>query len=104
MTTITEQIEGDKISIHMRGHAGYRKENDIVCAAESILMRTLLDSMDGVKCEANEEEAEVKMEAPLTPGNILIWNAIRNGYELLQEEYPQNVKMARLRGEKEKNM
>lgn len=93
MTKIQDDLEGMKIKITMSGHAGYAKENDVVCAAESILMYTLLESLKGAEYRSDEKNAFVEITAPRNRENILIWKTIKRGYRLLEKEYPQNVKI-----------
>lgn len=93
MTRIKTKYMGERMLITMSGHAGYNPGNDIVCAAESILMRTLLEVLDGASARYEEKEAYIEIEAPVNPANILIWDTIRTGYKLLEKEYPKNVKI-----------
>ena len=95
MTHIKTNYEGTNMRITMTGHAGYNPGNDIVCAAESILMRTLLESLEGANARYDEKEAYVEIVAPVNPVNILIWDTIKNGYQLLEKKYPKNVKLHR---------
>lgn len=95
MTHIKTHYEGTNMRITMIGHAGYNPGNDIVCAAESILMRTLLESLEEVSTKYDEKEAYVEIVAPVNPVNILIWDTIKKGYQLLEKKYPQNVKLHR---------
>lgn len=95
MTHIKTNYEGANMRITMTGHAGYNPGNDIVCAAESILMRTLLESLEGASTRYDEKEAYVEIVAPVNPVNILIWDTIKKGYRLLEKKYPQNVKLHR---------
>ena len=91
--------------IQMSGHAEYAEQGkDIVCSAASILLYTLADTV--IK---NEEmlihEPRIKIEAenvcyvqcipkPEYRANIsTIYQTILNGFELLQEGYPDNLKI-----------
>ena len=95
MTHIKTQYKGENMRITMAGHAGYQPGNDIVCAAESILMRTLIEGLEGANTKYREREAFIEIVAPVSPVNILIWDTIRKGYELLEKKYPKNVKLYR---------
>lgn len=95
MTHIKTKYEGANMRITMTGHAGYNPGNDIVCAAESILMRTLLEGLEEASTKYDEKEAYVEIVAPVNPVNILIWDTIKKGYKLLEKKYPQNVKLHR---------
>lgn len=95
MTHIKTKYEGANMRITMTGHAGYNPGNDIVCAAESILMRTLLEGLEEASTKYDEKEAYVEIVAPVNPVNILIWDTIKKGYQLLEKKYPQNVKLHR---------
>lgn len=95
MTHIKTNYEGTNMRITMTGHAGYNPGNDIVCAAESILMRTLLEGLEEASTKYDEKEAYVEIVAPVNPVNILVWETIKKGYQLLEKKYPQNVKLHR---------
>ena len=95
MTHIKTKCEGTNMRITMTAHAGYNPGNDIVCAAESILMRTLLESLEGASARYDEKEAYMEIVAPVNPVNILVWDTIKKGYRLLEKKYPQNVKLHR---------
>lgn len=95
MTHIKTNYEGTNMRITMTGHAGYNPGNDIVCAAESILMRTLLEGLEEASTKYDEKEAYVEIVAPVNPVNILVWDTIKKGYRLLEKKYPQNVKLHR---------
>lgn len=92
MTNITIKEEKDKVIIDLIGHAGYNPGNDVVCAAISILTYTLLNELANSK---------VPFKHKVSPGKVHIETkripAIRTvitGWRLLEEAYPEHVKLA----------
>lgn len=92
--------------IEMEEHAEYaEKGKDIVCAAASILLYTLADTIDRSekmlwnKPRIRIDEQKVKAFVQCVPkpeyeGNIaLIYQTVLNGLQLLAAEYPENVSM-----------
>ena len=90
-------------SVTMNGHAGSgEKGHDLVCAAVSILTFMLASIVEGAErgtqiqsatAELNDGEALISCE-PI--GNYsypikLIFDTICTGFDILAEEYPENV-------------
>lgn len=95
MTIIEEQENRGCIVVVATGHAGYSANNDPVCAAVSILMHTLAENFkETAKIELKEEVPMAVIVFERSLKNIMTYRIIRKGFELLQEAYPDNVKIA----------
>lgn len=95
MTIIKEQEENGCIVVIATGHAGYSANNDPVCAAVSILIHSLAENFKGIaKIELKEEVPMAVFVFERNLKNIMTYRIIRKGLELLQEAYPDNVKIA----------
>ena len=94
MTIIKEREESGCIVITVSGHAGYSDKNDPVCAAVSILIHTLAENLKGTaKIELKEDVPMAVFVFERNLKNIMTYRIIRKGLELLQEEYPDNVRI-----------
>lgn len=102
MTQITVLRDKDgSLELRAKGHAGYAEHGkDIVCASVSVLICTLIESIDE---NALSSPPAVILESGkavvrVTPKNenkgkiCAVFDVICNGFKLLQEKYPKNVK------------
>jgi uncharacterized protein YsxB (DUF464 family) len=107
MTTATIRANGPEISVTVKGHAGAPRtehDNDIVCAAVSVLSQTLLECMireqdagalDGFKYRAVSGDIEVNA-IPRELHTERVKTAVRTvatGFILLSKAYPDNVRV-----------
>ncbi|MBS5652497.1 MAG: ribosomal-processing cysteine protease Prp [Eubacterium sp.] len=73
--------------LEARGHAGYAESGkDIVCSAVSILIYTFV----------NLNDADVLTDLPdcmIVDTSNLDISFLKKGFELVQEEYPDNVRL-----------
>ena len=88
----------------VKGHAGSgEKGHDLVCAAASILVYTLAQSVMGaelerkvrdVKVKANEGDAEIRCTPVHAFKNVmtLIYDSVCVGFDILAQQYPENIK------------
>lgn len=106
---------GEFRSVSASGHAGFAaKGKDIVCAAETIILRTsleILQSTQGLKLktdiasrgnlafsvesgssESEKPEASVKLERLVCTADF-----IRTGIKSLEEEYPEHVHLREIK-------
>ena len=82
------------------GHAGFApKGQDIVCAAASMLMETLVYQLAGSEeaecCAYNEPtgpRVSVKLKGSLDPADLNAMEFAKTGFSLLAEKYPANVR------------
>lgn len=95
------------LSCTARGHAEYAKKGcDIVCAASSILMRTLILDLDEksrlhkdlyVEAECQEKGNMsvyvCECTSDLFPYLSFLFSFLKKGFESLSFEYPENVKL-----------
>lgn len=94
--------------IEMEGHAEYaEKGKDIVCAAASMLMYTLADTIQKYeetlwskpKIQIDESDGKIKTKIQCVPkpefkGNIdIVYQTVLYGLQLLAEGYPDNVQL-----------
>ena len=106
MINVTFTTEGNKLSLRLKGHAGYAEHGkDIVCASASILAYTVAQFV-------KEAEHKGDLASPphihLESGDTLVacepcedtYNAVQNaylfakmGYALLAHNYPQYVRL-----------
>lgn len=93
--------------LHAKGHAGYAEQGkDIVCAAVSILLFTLIESIN--ESDLLQQPIVVQREGNtfirLVPkientGKIRgVFDVVANGFILLQENFQKNVKFCRFGG------
>ena len=106
MIRVTLTREGNKLSLRLKGHAGYAEiGKDIVCASASILVYTTASlilemNADGrltkspvVKLSEGDAliEAECKDKEALKEA-MQIMHFAKAGYSLLQNTYPEYIK------------
>lgn len=95
MTKIVYEVRHNEFEIDIKGHAGYAAAgNDIVCAAISILVQTLVQHLGNVA---------VDLAYKIDNGSAHIWaqgetayisfRAILTGLEMLSEQYPDYVSL-----------
>ena len=103
---LTEKADG-AYELHAKGHAGYRNEgHDIVCAAVSILLYAMIESIDKndicspfvAFVEKGNSFIRVKPKEKSKGKLKGILHVICKGFELLQNNFPQNVKFTRFGG------
>lgn len=99
MTEVKCRKEGREYTIDIEGHAGYRPGMDIVCSAASVLGYTLINALSDIEADRvnvnTYEDGElhiniVPAEKDSEKVKIVI-DTIMLGYELLAEQYPENV-------------
>ena len=92
----TSQSDGI-CEITIRGHAGYSLHNDIVCAAVSTLYYTLLEVLEKETPLSITEKTEKKGKAYLrfvsNQKTSCSFGTILTGLEMIEEEFPENVKI-----------
>lgn len=104
MTTISTVTKGTKITIDVQGHAGFNPGNDIVCASTSILTYTLVQNLLDLTevglleyCKTSEKDGSLNIKIKTNDkGKALtgiVIKAIMTGYELLENQYPNNVSL-----------
>jgi uncharacterized protein YsxB (DUF464 family) len=106
MITITYQAKGKKHKLSIEGHAEHGEQGkDLVCCAVSTLFYTLAQSLlssyeEGMLVKApsihdDNGNGTIKCVAyPKYEANIsLIWWTITNGFMLLEQNYPENIKI-----------
>lgn len=106
MTTITYH-KGIKCSIRIEGHACAAPapgESDLCCAAESMLACTLVRSVERLPLAKRyiyvTEGCVCVSFCALCPAGLAglaALSTVINGFKLLTEQYPQNVKLVRQR-------
>ncbi len=95
---------GEIISLEAKGHAGFaEKGRDIVCAAETMLIRTaiqVLEKTEGIKVNTDAASRgslafSVETEAGFNQKDRLICTAdfLREGLKSLSLEYPDHVQL-----------
>lgn len=102
MITVTFTESGRKLSLRIKGHAGYAEiGNDIVCSSASILAYTLasivaseddvehnIDLTDGdatIECECKSKETYIEV------AKAYYYTLV--GYTILAQNYPQYVRL-----------
>lgn len=89
------------------GHANYAERGkDIVCASVSILIYTLIASIDekdlsapaAIEMREGETLIMVKPKSENRGEICAVFEVIANGFELLQKNFPENVKFRRVGG------
>lgn len=105
MTRARVLIGEDNYSIIVKGHAGFNPGNDIVCAAVSTLMYTLLQCMIAENDAGNLEEfhsylderggymrLRVKPKAETAGYVDTMFSTISTGFALVSKKYHKNVR------------
>lgn len=101
MTNI--RFDSKNLELTIEGHADYaEKGKDIVCSAVSILFYTLAESLESSGFLIKPLEKEVKdgsvrlkvhnKGAFVANIQLMFWQTM-NGFELLANDYPDNVKL-----------
>lgn len=99
--------EDGTCEIHAKGHANYAERGkDIVCASVSILIYTLIASIDEkdlssppvIELREGETLIKVKPKSENIGKICAVFEVIANGFELLQKNFPENVKFCRVGG------
>lgn len=101
MIKVTFAESGNKLSLRLEGHAGYAEEGkDIVCASASILAYTLASLIEshGIKSTTNLEGGDATIECECTDHPMMdvirdAFNFALWGYTLLEQNYPQYVRV-----------
>ena len=94
------EIEIEKNSISVKGHANYDKPGrDIVCAAVSVLLQTFTASVeeltgDIINAEFQPGNALIRYAA-LSPVSLYLLNSFTIGVEMIAENYPDNVRVCK---------
>lgn len=88
--------------LRVYGHAGYNKENDIVCSACSMLTFTAWQAIVDLEDESllknvksSKSEGYMNIEAEFIDVNtsLNVLRGIIKGYEMLECKYPKNVQL-----------
>ena len=96
MITIKCKRAEESFELTIEGHACYAPEGqDIVCAAVSVLIQALADSLDSVTESFNISFTKNQITKIKASGkNVrLVLNTILTGLTLVQAQYPDNVKL-----------
>lgn len=84
--------------IQLRGHANYAEiGKDIVCAGISTLLQTLIQSVeeltdDEIKYSMSPGKADIELRN-LSEQSKTLLNSFFIGVEMIEHEYPENVKL-----------
>lgn len=107
MTDIRWYLENDDFGICAEGHAEYNPGNDIVCSAISCLLQTLYAGLE-MQCftpvEHRQESGKFVVSGSVYGYRerfVALFNSILYGLELIAEQYPDNVRITRVKGEGE---
>lgn len=94
------EIEIEKNSISVKGHAGFAEPGkDIVCAAVSTLFQAFIRSVE--KLTADVISAEIQpgnslvRYAVLSPVSLILLNSFIVGVEMIADEYPDYVRVCK---------
>lgn len=114
MTTATFEQAKNKYNITIEGHAGFNSNGaDIVCSACSILAYTLMECILSLKDKGNTYDIKSEIDEKAGYFSAMITtkhdecnelnttvHTIATGYALLQNSYPDHVKLNLKSGEK----
>ena len=82
---------GGRLTLHIRGHAGYAaRGQDIVCAGVSMLAQTLaltLEDTPGADARTHTEAGELTLSCAETPQTRELFRMCRIGFGALAERY-----------------
>lgn len=104
MTHIKWYDNGVLCGVHAKGHAEYNPGNDIVCSAVSAMLQTLYAGLE-MRCYAKvhheQEPGWFCVDVGKTDKNKdrieTLFDSVIYGLELIAEQYPDNVKMERVK-------
>lgn len=94
MTTITRTLD----TITLKGHAGYAEPGkDIVCASISVLVQTLIQSVqefteDFIECDMKPGSVHIKFWSLSEHAQVLV-DSFFCGVGMIAEAYPEHVKI-----------
>lgn len=93
MIRITESIDNGVTELRLEGHAEYAERGkDIVCAAVSTLVCTLVANLEDIGCEMKQDGDTVTVRCVLwDEESHTIWDAFTKGLYLTAENYPLYV-------------
>lgn len=98
MINIAVKSREDTIEINVQGHANAApKGEDVVCAAATILIRTLAKTLevavpDMVKTDVSDGKADITVTG-YDPVAAVAIETVCMGFRLLQEQYPEHIKI-----------
>lgn len=93
MIEVHDAFDGDNLVFSVRGHAGAApKGEDLVCAAATILARALGETVRGEKY-LKIQDGEFVLRCEPTGQNMAYFDVIEKGYELLEQQYPEFIKI-----------
>ena len=99
MINISIKSGGDAIEIRAEGHANAApKGEDVVCAAATILIRTLAETLtaavpDMAKADIADGKASISVKG-YDPVAAVAIETVCIGFGLLQENYPDHIKIS----------
>lgn len=103
MTDIRWYWENDEFGICAEGHAEYNPGNDIVCSAISCLLQTLYAGLE-MQCftpvEHRQESGRFVLNGSVYGYRervVALFDSVLYGLELIAEQYPDNVRITRVR-------
>jgi uncharacterized protein YsxB (DUF464 family) len=94
------EVERHNGGITIKGHAHYAKPGqDIVCAAVSVLVQNLVQSIEDLTTDRIEYDMSAGM-VDIKHGNLsadaqLLMDSFFIGVEMIADEYPYNVQIVR---------
>lgn len=97
MTTICLTKTANTYSFKAEGHAGYNPGNDIVCASVCCLTYALAGRLQQLGCNITDNDITSGYAAFSFPVNSFTVQAVKTvfcGFRMLQEKYPDNVRIA----------
>ena len=104
MITVSYRIEGDTLTLRVKGHAGSAPAGqDLLCAAVTALSYTLAQAVtDAADKLENEPMIELRegfakvSSKPLEayrPGVMVMYQTILSGFQMLSGNYPGQIKV-----------
>ncbi len=99
MINIAVKSREDTIEINAQGHANAApKGEDVVCAAATILIRTLAKTLETavpgmVKANVEDGRASISVTG-YDPVAAVAVETVCTGFRLLQEQYPEHIKIS----------
>ena len=101
MVNISLIRKGVSYELYAKGHAGYSKKGeDIICAAISILLYTLVTSIDVddlakdpiVVMESGNTFIRIEPKKSRIQKIAGVFSVINNGFKILSENFPKNIR------------
>ena len=102
MTEVHKEISAGMVELTVLGHcdAGRINGNDLCCCGVSMLVYTIMNTLEKLKLNNLKQhygggwcKIRFDRKSPDTKPALVAVDTVMNGFELLEEAYPANIKV-----------